>query len=420
MSAHSEAVVRSLGFLFEQGTHCGLSDAELLERFRSRSDDAAAHAFEGLVLRHGPMVFDVCNKVLDNAHDAQDAFQATFLILATRARSIRRQTSVGSWLHGVALRVARRARSDAARRRVHERRIAEMTGYEAHRGNHARRWRLSAPPRGGRAAAADVPRAGRALLPRGPVAGGGGRTARLSGQHVGVRLMRARGRLKARLTRRGISRADGLLIAGPAAGTGPAVLPGSLVRDTVGLAVRRASGGAVPMAVAQLTNGVSRSMAMIRLAQVFAGILMAMAAIGSSGAVLGRPGQQAADKPANRPAGDVPESCDRPRRRRARIRPRRKPPPVRQCSRAAWWILRAAPPPASRCCSRARRTRFQRPGARAGDVRGGRAVPDRDPRRNGFRSRPTIPWRSGLTTRSWGSPGRRSRGRHPRRRGRCD
>ena len=55
------------------------------------------------MLRHGPMVFDVCNKVLDNPHDAQDAFQATFLVLATRARSIRRQGSVGSWLHGIAL-----------------------------------------------------------------------------------------------------------------------------------------------------------------------------------------------------------------------------------------------------------------------------------------------------------------------------
>ena len=89
MSARSEAVVRSLGLLFEQGTHCGLTDAELLERFLSRPDDAAAHAFEGLVLRHGPMVFEVCNKVLDNPHDAQDAFQATFLVLATRrGRSI--------------------------------------------------------------------------------------------------------------------------------------------------------------------------------------------------------------------------------------------------------------------------------------------------------------------------------------------
>ena len=107
------------------------------------------------MLRHGPMVFDVCNKVLDNPHDAQDAFQATFLVLATRARSIRRQKSVGSWLHGVAFRVARRARSDAARRKAHERRIAEMNSREAHSRDDGRRSRFPGRARGGRAAAAE-------------------------------------------------------------------------------------------------------------------------------------------------------------------------------------------------------------------------------------------------------------------------
>ena len=184
MSVRSEAVVRSLGILFTEGTHSGLSDAELLERFLSRADGAAAHAFEGLVLRHGAMVLDVCHRVLGDAHDAQDAFQATFLVLATRARSIRRQKSVGSWLHGVALRVARRARSDAARRQAHERRIAEMNGRDI-ASEPGSRSRLPGPARGGRAAAAEVPRAGRPLLSRGHDPGGGGRAARLSGQHAG-------------------------------------------------------------------------------------------------------------------------------------------------------------------------------------------------------------------------------------------
>src|SRR5689334_13506127 len=130
MSVRSEAVVRSLGLLFNQGTHCGLGDAELLDRFLSRLGEGAVHAFEGLVLRHGPMVLDVCTRVLGDPHDAEDAFQATFLVLATRARSIRRQTSVASWLHGVALRVARRARSEAARRRANERRVVEMSRHE--------------------------------------------------------------------------------------------------------------------------------------------------------------------------------------------------------------------------------------------------------------------------------------------------
>ena len=271
MSGRTETVVRSLGLLFTEGTHCGLTDAELLERFLSRSDDAAAHAFEGLVLRHGPMVFDVCNKVLGNPHDAQDAFQATFLVLATRARSIRRQKSVGSWLHGVALRVARRARSDAARRKAHERRIAEMNGREARiRGD-------------GQTIATSGSCTRRSSGCRGtyrePVVlcyleGLTLETA--AGQlgcpvsTLGVRLMRARERLKARLTRRGISRADGLLIAGPAADR-RRCLPGSLVKSTVGAAVRIAAGGAVPLAAAPLTSGVLRSMAMIRLTQVVSG-----------------------------------------------------------------------------------------------------------------------------------------------------
>ncbi len=308
MSVQSEAVVRSLGLLFTEGTHCGLADAELLERFLAGPDEAAAHAFEGLVLRHGPMVLEVCTKVLGNAHDAQDAFQATFLVLATRARSIRRRRSVGSWLHGVALRVARRARSDAARRMAHERRIAEMNAREAvfdARGDegdfrllHEEVERL---PQKYREPVVLCYLEGLTLE-----AAAGQLGCPVS--TLGVRLMRAREKLKARLPRRGVSRADGLLVAGPAAGIGPAVLPGSLVRSTVGAAVRIASGAAVPTAAAGLTNGVVRSMAMARLAQVFAGILVATVGIGCFAAALGRPGPQAAGKPANPPAARVPES----------------------------------------------------------------------------------------------------------------
>jgi len=113
--------------LFQVGTAAGLSDLSLLERFADRRDEAAEVAFAGLVERHGPMVLRVCRSVLGDRDEAEDAFQATFLVLASRARAIRRGDSVGSWLHGVALRVANRARWRAARRRHHERRHAEMT-----------------------------------------------------------------------------------------------------------------------------------------------------------------------------------------------------------------------------------------------------------------------------------------------------
>ena len=120
----SVAVLRDIQTLFDTGTASGLSDRQLLERFASRRDASAEAAFEVLVLRHGPMVLRVCRNVLGDPTDAQDAFQATFLVLVRRCGSIRRLESLGSWLYGVACRVAARARVEAARRRAAERRGA--------------------------------------------------------------------------------------------------------------------------------------------------------------------------------------------------------------------------------------------------------------------------------------------------------
>ncbi|MCI0460367.1 MAG: sigma-70 family RNA polymerase sigma factor [Gemmataceae bacterium] len=104
-----------------------LSDGALLERFLARRDESA---FEALLERHRPMVLGVCRRVLGDAHDAEDAFQATFLVLAKNAASIRNQTSVGSWLYGVAQRIAAKARAQAATRRDRERRAVDMPGSE--------------------------------------------------------------------------------------------------------------------------------------------------------------------------------------------------------------------------------------------------------------------------------------------------
>lgn len=101
----------------------GWSDAELLERFAARHEPAV---FEVLVQRHGPTVLGVCRRVLRHEQDAEDVFQATFLVLARRAGSIRRHASLGSWLYGVAYRLALKVKARESRRRDHERRCAEM------------------------------------------------------------------------------------------------------------------------------------------------------------------------------------------------------------------------------------------------------------------------------------------------------
>src|SRR5262249_47599718 len=99
-------------------------DGQLLERFVTSGGDAAELAFAALIERHGPMVLRICSRLLVDPHDAQDAFQATFLVLLRRADSIRKRDSVASWLYGVARRTASCARSDAARRARHEREAA--------------------------------------------------------------------------------------------------------------------------------------------------------------------------------------------------------------------------------------------------------------------------------------------------------
>src|SRR5215470_11598604 len=99
-------------------------DPELLQRFVARRDEAA---FEELVRRHGPMVLGLCRRLLRQPQDAEDAFQAVFLVLARRATSIRKQDALASWLHGVALRIARKARIAAERRRAAELRASPVT-----------------------------------------------------------------------------------------------------------------------------------------------------------------------------------------------------------------------------------------------------------------------------------------------------
>lgn len=108
---------QDLTVIFGAGAAAALSDGQLLDRFLGPADESSEQAFEALVRRHGPMVLRVCHQVLGDSHEADDAFQAVFLVLARTGYSVLQRESVASWLYGVALRVAARARKSLIKRR---------------------------------------------------------------------------------------------------------------------------------------------------------------------------------------------------------------------------------------------------------------------------------------------------------------
>ena len=149
-------LMKSWRTLLEAGPVAAMTDAMLLERFAARRDAAGEAAFAALVARHGPMVRRLCRRWLGDPHDADDAFQATFLVLSRRAGSIRHPERLASWLYGTAHRTSRKLEAQSSSRRRHEAGAARSNRCPATTRAGSRRSRSSSmrwpacPKRGGR------------------------------------------------------------------------------------------------------------------------------------------------------------------------------------------------------------------------------------------------------------------------------
>jgi RNA polymerase sigma factor (sigma-70 family) len=260
------------------------TDKVLLERFTRQQDEAA---FAALVRRHGPMVLGVCQRILHHSQDAEDAFQATFLVLVRKTGSLARPELLANWLYGVACRTALNARAEAARRRACERPVADRPV----EGTAEVDWHDLRP-----VLDEEVNRL--PTLYRVPfvLCYLEGMTNDEAGRRLGCpkgtilsRLARARERLRVRLARRGLTLAAGLFAAVLTEKINAAALSAALADSTTRAAMQFAAGkaataGAVSAKVAALTTEVLRTMFLARLKTV--GMLVLLLGLVAGGAAL--------------------------------------------------------------------------------------------------------------------------------------
>jgi RNA polymerase sigma factor (sigma-70 family) len=281
-SGSQSSVLRSLETLFGIGSATGMTDRELLDQFLARRDVGAEAAFAALVARHGPMVWSVCRSISSDAHAAEDAFQATFLILVRKAGSIRRRDTLGPWLHGVARRVAVRAKVSIRRQRQQEERGAEMkatsqphlTPQEELLALHEEIGRL---PEKYRSAVV-------LCHLEGCTHSEAARVLKCPTGTVNVRVSRARELLRDRLARRGLSLSTALAGAALTSETAMAAMPVGLAETTIEAAMRVTAGktvtaGAVSAAVAQLTEGVLKTMKLTKIT-IAAALVLTVGSVG--------------------------------------------------------------------------------------------------------------------------------------------
>src|SRR5262245_19508516 len=263
-------------------------DRQLLRRFVAAADEGA---FRALVQRYGPLVLGVCTRVLDSEHDAEDAFQATFLVLVRKAGAIRAPERLGPWLYGVAYRTALKAKAAASKRRRLEKPLGDLA-YPTVADDLA--WRDLRPvldEEVGR-----LPRKYREPFVLCYVEGlTNEQAARVLGCPPGTvfsRLAWARQRLRRALRRRGLGLAAGALATAPSPGQAQAAVPTPVVASTSDAAMAFAAGTAasaarIPAQAAALARGVLRAMLMTRL-KLTAAVLLAVGVVGAAAVVLAR------------------------------------------------------------------------------------------------------------------------------------
>ena len=285
---HSGPAFRHLRDLFGVGSVVGLGDGLLLSRYADSKDEAA---FEALVSRHGPMVLTICRAVLRNEHDVEDAFQATFLVLARKARSIRGTDALGGWLHRVAYRASVQASVEAVRRRRKEAEASAMALIS------------SSPPDPELEALLHeeidrLPEAQRLPVVLCDLEGlsydQAARQLRWTVPTLRNRLARGRQRLKARLTRRGLmAPAIGAILASNAS----AAVPLSMARR----ALSAATGGPASLGAALLTHTLLKGMLMTKI-KIASTAALAALAIASAGLFAAGASERSDDpKPAMKP-----------------------------------------------------------------------------------------------------------------------
>jgi RNA polymerase sigma factor (sigma-70 family) len=285
------------------------SDGQLLTQFAARRDEAA---FAELVRRHGPMVLGVCRRVLGDAHDAEDAFQATFLILARKAASAARYRAVGGWLHEVAYHVALRERARTARRQQHERGVARVSAQETMTDLDRRELRQVLDEELRR-----LPERYRTPLVlcylEGRSTEEAARALACPVSTLGWRLSRGRELLRGRLVRRGLSlpaAAVGAALAEQASAALPAALAAAVVQGAVAFTRGPAAAGGASPGAAALAEGELLSMSLTKVK--FAAALALTVALGL-GAGLWTFRTLAADPPpeskAGRPGAAAPKAA---------------------------------------------------------------------------------------------------------------